>query len=104
MNNETKKNEIITLCRIKVNKMLSTLNTTKNKNIFIPKYTLTNKSEKNYFSNFNNKNMRQKQKLNNKNKKENLNNDKSLKNKIIDFIINKGVLVYQRNMKGEEVI
>ena len=104
MNNETKKNEIITLCRIKVNKMLSTLNTTKNKNIFIPKYTLTNKSEKNYFSNFNNKNMRQKQKPNNKNKKENLNNDKSLKNKNIDFIINKGVLVYQRNMKGEEVI
>ena len=38
------KNDIGSLCRIKVNKMLSSLNS-KNNDFFIPKYTISNKNE-----------------------------------------------------------
>ena len=102
------KENITSLCRIKVNKMLSTLNS-ENKNIFIPRYTLTNKAESNYLSLLNNK---QKQKPKIKSKRINSNKQKLSANieqkksadKHFDFIINHGILVYQRNMKGEEII
>jgi len=99
------KDEIISLCRQKVNKMLSSLNNNK-QNIFIPKYTITNKTETNNISNKNNK---QKQKLNSKqfckNKKNTIDNKQNNREKNhIDFIINHGVLVYQRNIEGQEVI
>ena len=66
------KENITSLCRIKVNKMLSTLNS-ENKNIFIPRYTLTNKAESNYLSLLNNK---QKQKPKIKSKRINSNKQK----------------------------
>ena len=100
------RDEIISLCRQKVNKMISSLNNNK-QNIFIPKYTITNKTVSNYLSN---KNNNQKQKLNSKkickNKINNIidNKQNNKEKNHIDFIINHGVLVYQRNMKGQEVI
>ena len=42
----TSQKDIGSLCRIKVNKMLSSLNS--NKNIFIPKYTISNRNEEKY--------------------------------------------------------
>ena len=104
---KNQRDEIISLCRKKVNKMLSSLNSNK-QNIFIPKYTITNKTESNYLSNINNN---QKHKLNSKkickNKITNIIDDDKPNNKernCIDFIINHGILVYQRNMKGQEII
>ena len=101
-------------CRIKVNKMLSTLNT--NWNIFIPKYTLSNRNEAKYLSHLN-KTKELSKKVHNKiNNIKNINiKKKSNKTTIntteenyvkqpIDFIINHGVLVYQRNFKGEEIV
>ena len=41
---KVQKDELISLCRIKVNKMLSTLNNN-NKNIFKHTYTLTNRNQ-----------------------------------------------------------
>ena len=105
------KNDIGSLCRIKVNKMLSTLNS-KNNDFFIPKYTLSNKNEEKYSylnkpkgnpikTNHNNLNMNMKRKMSSNNittTEENYNKQP------VDFIINHGVLVYQRNLKGEEVL
>ena len=102
------------LCRIKVNKMLSSLNL--NNNIFVPKYTISSKNEEKY--SFINKSKEKSVKVNHSNiMKNNNSNVKESKNKItietteenytkqpIDFIINHGVLVYQRNLKGEEII
>ena len=45
------KDELISQCRIKVNKMLSSFN---NNNIFIPKYTFANKKKSKYLYNSNN--------------------------------------------------
>ena len=92
---------IISLCRIKVNKMLSTLNNN-NKNIFKPTYTLSNRNQSKYFYNSNKINKKQKPKI----ISENINNINSINYKKAkpDFIINHGVLVYQKNMKGEEII
>ena len=104
-------NDIGSLCRIKVNKMLSTLNS-KNNDFFIPKYTLSNKNEEKYSylnkpkgnsikTNHNNLNMNMKRKMSSNNittTEENYNKQP------VDFIINHGVLVYQRNLKGEEVL
>ena len=101
MNSNPKKN-IVSLCRIKVNKMLSSLNSV-NQNMFIPKYTLNKKSESNYISHLNVNNNKPKQKIK-INKARHLNQKNNDKNKQVDFIINHGVLVYQRNMKGEEII
>ena len=101
MNSNPKKN-IVSLCRIKVNKMLSSLNSV-NQNMFIPKYTLNKKSESNYISHFGVNNNKPKQKIK-INKARHLNQKNNDKNKPVDFIINHGVLVYQRNMKGEEII
>ena len=112
MNN---KNQISSLCRIKVNKMLSSLNQNNN-NIFIPKYTIYNTKEEKY--SFINKSKEKSTKKNHNNiLKYNSNIKPSTKNRIhtettkenytkqpIDFIINNGVLVYQRNLKGEEII
>ena len=100
--NSNQKSNIVTLCRIKVNKMLSSLNSA-NHNIFIPKYTLNKKTESNYISHLNINNNKPKQKIK-INKKRPLINKNTDKNKPVDFIINHGVLVYQRNMKGEEII
>ena len=106
------KNDIGSLCRIKVNKMLSSLNS-KNNDFFIPKYTISNKNEEKYsylnkskgcpiktnHNNFSNMNMKRKMSSNNiTTTEENYNKQP------IDFIINHGVLVYQRNLKGEEVL
>ena len=101
------------LCRIKVNKMLSSLNL--NNNIFVPKYTLNSKKEEKY--SFINKSKEKSAKVNHSNiMKNNNSNIKESKNKLtetteenytkqpIDFIINHGVLVYQRNLKGEEIV
>lgn len=106
------KNDIGSLCRIKVNKMLSSLNS--NKNIFIPKYTLLNKKEEKYSylnkakgnsakvnHNNLNKNISHKSKLN---KSQIATTEENYNNQPIDFIINHGVLVYQRNFKGEEIV
>ena len=101
-------------CRIKVNKMLSTLNS--NWNIFIPKYTLSNRNEEKYLSHLT-KTKEFSKKIHNKiNNMKNINIKKN-SNKAtinttednyskqpIDFIINHGVLVYQRNFKGEEIV
>ena len=102
--NSIQNNNIASLCRIKVNKMLSSLNTN-NQNIFIPKYTLTKKSESKYLSKLNTKQTKKinSKKINNT-KKPLIQNKKNENNKSIDFIINHGVLVYQRNIHGEEVI
>lgn len=101
-------------CRIKVNKMLSTLNS--NWNIFIPKYTLSNRNEAKYLSHLNKTKELSKKTHNKKNNIKNINiMKKSNKTTInttednyvkqpIDFIINHGVLVYQRNFKGEEIV
>ena len=52
MNNEKSlKKDKASLCRIKVNKMISSLNS--HKDIFIPKYTLTNRNEAKYLSDIN---------------------------------------------------
>ena len=98
---KVQKDELISLCRIKVNKMLSTLNNN-NKNIFKPTYTLTNRNQSKYFYNSNKINKKQKPKI----ISENINNINSINYKKAkpDFIINHGVLVYQKNMKGEEII
>ena len=98
---KVQKDELISLCRIKVNKMLSTLNNN-NKNIFKPTYTLTNRNQSKYFYNSNKINKKQKPKI----ISENINdiNSKNYKKAKPDFIINHGVLVYQKNMKGEEII
>ena len=102
--NSNQKNNIVTLCRIKVNKMLSTLNTN-NQNIFVPKYTIAKKTESNYNSNLNTNNKQVKIVDNNKKRifKKNILKNKD-ENRPIDFIINHGVLIYQRNMQGEEII
>ena len=102
--NSIQNNNIASLCRIKVNKMLSSLNTN-NQNIFIPKYTLTKKSESKYLSKLKTKQTKKinSKKINNT-KKPLIQNKKNENNKPIDFIINHGVLVYQRNIHGEEVI
>ena len=102
--NSIQNNNIASLCRIKVNKMLSSLNTN-NQNIFIPKYTLTKKSESKYLSKLKTKQTKKinSKKINNT-KKPLIQNKKNENNKSIDFIINHGVLVYQRNIHGEEVI
>ena len=110
MNN---KNEVGSLCRIKVNKMLSSLNS--NKNIFIPKYTLLSKKEEKY--SYLNKAKGNSSKPNscasntnhishktNLNKSNITTNEENYNNQPIDFIINHGVLVYQRNFKGEEIV
>ena len=65
--NSNQKNNIVTLCRIKVNKMLSSLNTN-NQNIFVPKYTIAKKTESNYNSNLNTNNKQVKIVDNNKKK------------------------------------
>ena len=102
--NSNQKNNIVTLCRIKVNKMLSSLNTN-NQNIFVPKYTIAKKTESNYNSNLNTNNKQVKKVDNNKKRifKKNILKNKD-ENRPIDFIINHGVLIYQRNMQGEEII
>lgn len=102
-------------CRIKVNKMLSTLNS--NCNIFVPKYTLSNRNEAKYLSHLNKtKELSKKASHNKINNIKNINikkkSNKATINKTednygkqpIDFIINHGVLVYQRNFKGEEIV
>ena len=106
------KNDIGSLCRIKVNKMLSSLNS--NKNIFIPKYTLLSKREEKY--SYLNKSKGNSAKINHNNLNKNISHKSKLnKSQIatteenyntqpIDFIINHGVLVYQRNFKGEEIV
>ena len=115
MNNQIQTlNNIGSLCRIKVNKMLSSIS---NKNIFIPKYTLTNRNEEKYLSSFNKSKQKSNRascgKINNikninfkiKNKKTHKDSteDKYNKHKI-DFIIDHGVLVYQRNIKEKDII
>ena len=95
------KDELISQCRIKVNKMLSSLNN--NNNIFIPKYTFANKNESKYLYNSNNEIKKQNKKINSK-KIVKDNNKKNKEDKKVDFIINHGVLVYQKNMEGEEII
>ena len=84
--------------------MLSSLNTN-NQNIFVPKYTIAKKTESNYNSNLNTNNKQVKIVDNNKKRifKKNILKNKD-ENRPIDFIINHGVLIYQRNMQGEEII
>ena len=84
--------------------MLSSLNTN-NQNIFIPKYTIAKKTESNYISNLNTNSKHVKKICKNKKRifKNNIQKNKG-ENKPIDFIINHGVLIYQRNLKGEEII
>ena len=102
------KKDIGSLCRIKVNKMLSSINS--HKNIFIPNYTLFNKNEEKY--SYLNKTKGNSTKVNqNKYKPKDImskskitTNEENYNNQPIDFIINHGVLVYQRNFKGEEII
>ena len=106
-------------CRIKVNKMLSTLKS--NWNIFIPKYTLSNRNEEKYLSHLNKtkeipkkishnkinniKNINIKKKSNRTTINSTINTtEDNYTKQPIDFIINHGVLVYQRNFKGEEII
>ena len=104
--------DIGSICRIKVNTMLSSLNS--NKNIFIPKYTITSRREEkySYLNKSKGKSIRSNHKIsnNNTNQKPKLNQTNILTTEDnytlqpIDFIINHGVLVYQRNFKGEEVL
>ena len=107
------KKDINSLCRIKVNKMLSSLNS--NKNIFIPKYTLINRTEEKYSYLNKSKGNSIRANINKIHKNQNPKNymiknnnipttEENYINQPIDFIINHGVLVYQRNFKGEEVI
>ena len=100
------KQDISSLCRIKVNKMLSSLNS--KKNIFIPNYTLLNKNEEKYsYLNKKGNSIKTNHKKNIKdklNKTNILTTEENYNKQPIDFIINHGVLVYQRNFKGEEVI
>ena len=102
------KKDIGALCRIKVNKMLTSLNS--NKNIFIPNYTLFNKNEEKYSYLNKTKGNSTKVNKNKKNLKDEMNinnirtNEENYNNQPIDFIINHGILVYQRNFKGEEII
>ena len=108
----TSQKDIGSLCRIKVNKMLSSLNS--NKNIFIPKYTISNRNEEKYSyltkskgksiktnHNIKNNNTNNKLKMNQSN---NITTEENYTKQPIDFIINHDVLVYQRNFKGEEVV
>ena len=110
---ETKNN--LGSCRIKVNKMLSTLNS--HWNIFIPNYTLTNRNEAKYLSHLNKTKELSKKtshnKINNiknihmkkKSNKATINTtEENYSKHPVDFIINHGVLVYQRNFKGEEIV
>ena len=102
------------LCRNKVNQMLSSLNL--KENIFIPKYTLNNRDEEKYsYLNKSKKNsLKNIHKIinNNKNNKCQISKSQSVicttegnnKQKPIDFIINHGVIVYQRNFQGEEIV
>ena len=107
------KNEVGSLCRIKVNKMLSSLNS--NKNIFIPKYTILSKKEEKYShlnqakgnsikSNYNTLNTNHVSNKSNLNRSNITTTEENYNNQPIDFIINHGVLVYQRNFKGEEIV
>ena len=108
----TSQKEIGSLWRIKVNKMLSSLNS--NKNIFIPKYTISNRNEEKYSyltkskgksiktnHNIKNNNRNNKPKMNQSNI---ITTEENYTKQPIDFIINHDVLVYQRNFKGEEVV
>ena len=108
---DTKK-DIPSLCRIKVNKMINSLNT--NKNIFIPKYTISNKKEEKYSyltkskgNSFKTSHNKKPQNLNLKRQMSKNNTSTTEENytkQPIDFIIDHGVLIYQRDLKGEEVI
>ena len=108
----TSQKDIGSLCRIKVNKMLSSLNS--NKNIFIPKYTISNRNEEKYSyltkskgksiktnHNIKNNNTNNKPKMNQSNI---ITTEENYTKQPIDFIINHDVLIYQRNFKGEEVV
>ena len=103
--------DISSLCRIKVNKMLNSLNS--NKNIFIPKYTILSKNEEKYSylkpkgNSFKTNHNKKSQNLNLKMKisKSNISTtEENYNNQPIDFLIDHGVLIYQRDFKGEEVI
>ena len=101
------KKDIGNLCRIKVNKMLSSLNS--NKNIFIPKYTISCRDEEKYLYLNKAKGNPKKQnhnyfKKNKLNKSNIITTEENYDKQPIDFIINHGVLVYQRNFRGEEVV
>jgi hypothetical protein len=107
------KNEVGSLCRIKVNKMLSSLNS--NKNIFIPKYTILSKKEEQYSHlnqakgnpikyNYNTLSTNHISNKSNLNRSHITTTEENYNNQPIDFIINHGVLVYQRNFKGEEIV
>ena len=106
------KKDIPSLCRIKVNKMINSLNS--NKNIFIPKYTISSKKEEKYSYLNKSKGNSFKTNYNKKSQNFNLKRQMSKNNTTttednynkqpIDFIIDHGVLVYQRDFKGEEVI
>ena len=102
-------------CRIKVNKMLSSISSYRN--IFIPTYTLTNRNEEKYLSNLNKKkrssvksthskkkNIKNLNIKNNYNKGSIITTEENYKNQPIDFIINHGVIVYQRSLDGDEII
>ena len=110
---ESLKKDKASLCRIKVNKMISSVNSYKD--IFIPKYTLTNRNETKYLSDINKprkgySSKASSKKINNIKKMNYQNNTYRITTKYnyikqpIDFIINHGVLVYQRNFNGDEVI
>ena len=110
------KKDKASLCRIKVNKMISSLNSYKD--IFIPKYTLTNRNEAKYLSDINKsrkgysskasnnkiKNIKKTSYQNNTNNIYRITNKNNYLKQPIDFIINHGVLVYQRNFNGDEII
>ncbi len=118
MNDEKSlKKDKASLCRIKVNKMISSLNS--HKDIFIPKYTLTNRNEAKYLSDINksrkgysiskasnNKinNIKKVSYQNKANKTYRITTKYNYLKQPIDFIINHGVVVYQRNLNGDEVI
>ena len=117
MNDEISlKKDKASLCRIKVNKMISSLNS--HKDIFIPKYTLTNRNEAKYLSDINKsrkgysskasnnkiKNIKKTSYQNNTNNTYRITTKYNYLKQPIDFIINHGVLVYQRNFNGDEVI
>ena len=92
--------------------MLSSLHS--NKNIFIPKYTITSRKEEkySYLNKSKGKSIKSNHKIrnNNTNQKSTLNQSNIVTTEDnytlqpIDFIINHGVLVYQRNFKGEEIV
>ena len=110
------KKEKASLCRIKVNKMISSLNS--HQDIFIPKYTLTNRNEAKYLSDINqsrkgysskasNNKIKNIKKISFQNKTNNTYRITTKYNYLkqpIDFIINHGVLVYQRDFNGDEII